>query len=81
LRARNGKRMAMRQRSPAVAWRCHFNDGILGCMRAGPEGDICKWRENGFVPLICPTCQNVFAASDGHGGDPRLLCMGLFSMF
>ena len=32
-----------------------------------------KWRDDGIVPLICPTCQNVFAgiaqsidASDHH---------------
>ena len=40
--------------------------------RAGPWPS-CKWRDDGIVPLICPTCQNVFAgiaqsidASDRH---------------
>src|SRR6266481_734102 len=40
--------------------------------RAGPWA-FCKWRDDGIVPLICPTCQNVFAgiaqgihASDRH---------------
>jgi len=40
--------------------------------RAGPWPS-CKWRDDGIVPLICPTCQNVFAgiaqsidASDHH---------------
>ena len=40
--------------------------------RAGPRA-FCKLRDDGIVPLICPTCQNVFAgfaqgidASDHH---------------
>ena len=40
--------------------------------RAGPWA-FCKLRDDGIVPLICPTCQNVFAgfaqsihASDRH---------------
>src|SRR5882672_10316498 len=40
--------------------------------RAGPWA-FCKLRDDGIVPLICPTCQNVFAgfaqsipASDHH---------------
>jgi hypothetical protein len=35
------------------------------------------------VPLICPTCQNVFAgfAQSIHAATTTLLCMGLFSIF
>jgi hypothetical protein len=40
-------------------------------------------RDDGIVPLICPTCQNVFAgfAQSIHASDHLLLCMGLFSIF
>jgi hypothetical protein len=28
----------------------------------GPgHGHFCKWRDGVIVPVICPTCQNVFA--------------------
>jgi len=33
------------------------------------------------MPVICPTCQNIFAGQGSHAGDPRYLCMGLFSIF
>jgi hypothetical protein len=36
--------------------------------------------DHGIVPLICPTCQNVFLASF-KASTSRLLCMGLFSIF
>jgi hypothetical protein len=44
---------------------------------------FCKWRDDGIVPLICLTCQNVFAgfAQTIHASDHLLLCMGLFSTF
>jgi hypothetical protein len=44
---------------------------------------FCKWRDDGIVPLICPTCQNILAESPKsiHAGDHSLLCMGLFSIF
>jgi hypothetical protein len=37
----------------------------------------------GIVPLICPTCQNVFAGSlkASMPATTMLLCMGLFSIF
>jgi hypothetical protein len=42
-----------------------------------------KWRDDGIVPLICPTCQNVFAgiAQSIQAATTMLLCMGLFSIF
>ena len=44
---------------------------------------FCKLRDDGMVPLICPTCQNVFAglAQSIHAATTVLLCMGLFSIF
>jgi hypothetical protein len=49
----------------------------------GTAMSICKLRDDAIVPLICPTCQNVFAgiAESIHAGDTMLLCMGLFSIF
>jgi hypothetical protein len=41
---------------------------------------VYKWRDGGVVPLICPTCQNVFAGSR-MPATAKLLCMGLFSIF
>jgi hypothetical protein len=37
-------------------------------------------RDDGVVPLICPTCQMVSQDAQ-HDGSRRLLCMGLFSVF
>ena len=48
------------------------------------QGDgHCKWREDVIVPVICPTCQNVFArqAKTSIAGVVRLLYMGLFPIF
>jgi hypothetical protein len=44
---------------------------------------VLQLRDDTVVPLICPTCQNVFAgiAQSIHAGDHLLLCMGLFSIF
>ncbi len=42
-----------------------------------------KLRDDGIVPLICPTCQNVFEGSlkASMPAIAMLLCMGLFSIF
>ena len=42
-----------------------------------------KLRDDGIVPVICPTCQNVFARSlkASMPATAMLLCMGLFSIF
>jgi hypothetical protein len=44
---------------------------------------VLQLRDDTVVPLICPTCQNVFAgiAQSIYAGDHLLLCMGLFSIF
>src|SRR5438477_512274 len=47
--------------------------------RAGPDAS-CKWRELAIMPVICPTCQIVYAGSRMRA-TARLLCMGLFSIF
>jgi hypothetical protein len=40
-------------------------------------------RDDGIVPLICPTCQSVFAGvlNASIPATTMLLCMGLFSIF
>ena len=50
--------------------------------RTGPW-PFCKLRDDAIVPLICPTCQNVFAGSlkAAMPATTMLLCMGLFSIF
>ena len=50
--------------------------------RAGPWA-FCKLRDDGIVPLICPSSQNVFAGSlkASMPAATMLLCMGLFSIF
>jgi hypothetical protein len=45
------------------------------------HGRFYKLRDDGMVPLICPTCQNVFAGKASMPAPPLLLCMGLFSIF
>jgi hypothetical protein len=42
--------------------------------------ELCKLRDDAIVPVICPTCQNVFyeIAENVHAGGVVLLCMGLF---
>jgi hypothetical protein len=47
---------------------------------------VYQLRDDRLVPLICPTCQNVFAGKASMPASPlfvrgSLLCMGLFSMF
>jgi hypothetical protein len=44
------------------------------------NGPSYKLRDDGIVPLICPTCQNVFMGKVPRQR-PMLLCMGLFSIF
>src|SRR5712671_4949953 len=46
--------------------------------RAGPRA-FCKLRDDGTVPLICPTCQNVFAgiAQGIHASDRRATLHGV----
>ena len=44
----------------------------------GKARGVYKLRDDASVPLICPTCQNVFA---GSLKAIILLCMGLFSIF
>src|SRR6266481_2760171 len=44
------------------------------------HGQSYKLRDDGMVPLICPTCQNVFAGKASMPATPQLLCMGLFDI-
>jgi hypothetical protein len=58
---------------------------VLACdcrrpRRARPWS-ICGLRDDVIVPLICPTCQNVFRGEFRCLQRPLLLCMGLFSIF
>ena len=48
------------------------------CCRAGPWA-FCKLRDDGIVPLICPTCQNVFAgiAQSIHASDHQATLHGV----
>jgi hypothetical protein len=73
LRHADGKRgTATRKRSFAVASQCNFSCRDFwsviapGARWAAPwavlqNGQFYKLRNDGSVPLICPTCQNVFA--------------------
>jgi len=59
---RKGVRYGNAQAIIRRASRCHFNAGILGLLsRREPDGRSYKLRDDEVVPLICPTCQNVFA--------------------
>src|SRR6266576_7124579 len=51
-----------------------------GPYQAGPWAS-CGWRDDGVVPLICPTCQILSQPRRHHASDHLLLCMGLFSIF
>jgi hypothetical protein len=55
--------------------------GFLVCNRAAsPTGSgSYKLRDDGNVPLICPTCQNVFCRQAPHASDP-FVCKGLLSL-
>jgi hypothetical protein len=61
---------ATRRPSFAVASRCNLNGRkFWACHRAEKPAvrqghrSFSKWRDDRIVPLICPTCQNVFAGS------------------
>ncbi len=50
------------------------------------HGRVYNWRDGGHVPVICPTCQNVFRGPASTPAPPFFsrgcfLCMGLFSIF
>jgi hypothetical protein len=54
--------------------------GLLACNRAeGPMGEAYKLRDDENVPLICPTCQNVFCGVSTHASDP-FVCKGFLSL-
>jgi hypothetical protein len=40
-----------------------------------------KLRDDGMVPLICPTCQNVFAGKASMPATPRYFAWGCFRYF
>ena len=85
---------AARRRPFAVASRCNYEPvqlqlwvRIFACnrargarCRAGPWA-FCKLRDDGIVPLICPTCQNVFAgiAQSIHASDHHATLHGVVS--
>jgi hypothetical protein len=60
-------------------------EGSLGRQAIVGQGrsQFYEWCDDGILPLICPTCQKRVceAASSMQAVDPRLLCMGLFSIF
>ena len=59
---RKGVRYGSTQAIIRRASRCHFNVGILGLLsHREPDGRSYKLLDDEVVPLICPTCQNVFA--------------------
>src|SRR6266481_1172308 len=87
-RASEARAARQREKRPfAVASRCNFGEPMqlelwvrIFLPAIAPKGPLsgramafCKLRDDGIVPLICPTCQNVFAgfaqgihASDHH---------------
>jgi len=80
----SGTRMASargtttRKRSFAARGPLQFQlSGFLACNRAKPDGQrhgpSYKLREDGIVPLICPTCQNVFAGKTSGQATPATL--------
>jgi len=58
----------------------HFMLHFAGARRLRAVSNL---RDDEDVPLICPTCQNVFAGSlkASMPATIMLLCMGLFSIF
>ena len=90
---RKARAARQRERRPfAVASRCNFGEPMqlqlwvrifylqsrrrTRC-RAGPRG-FCKLRDDGIVPLICPTCQNVFAGAQSiHASDHHATLHGV----
>jgi hypothetical protein len=79
---------ATRWQSFAVASRYDFNcrkDFLpaiapKACCRAGPWA-FYKLREDGVVPVICPTCQNVFALKASMPAPPSYFAWGCFRYF
>jgi hypothetical protein len=59
----------------------HVRRAGIDCRALVGDGMKKPAGENGVLPLICPTCQNVFAGRNIDAGDTGLLCMGLFSIF
>jgi hypothetical protein len=50
-------------------------------MRCRPFQQVSRlMREDGILPVICPTCQNFFALKSSEPAT-MYLCMGLFSIF
>src|SRR4051812_2294318 len=41
---------------------------------------FCRWRDDGIMQVICPTCQ-MSSPGSRSPATARLLCMGLFSIF
>src|SRR5947199_171415 len=73
------------RRLPAsAAVQLHLWVRIFACNRARPvgksRGPSYELRDDGRVPVICPTCQIVLAGSRIPAA-ATLLCMGLFSIF
>ena len=66
---------------PTIAWFC----GMMNRRAERPvwqgHEQLRKLRDDPIMPVIGPTCQNIFAGQGIHAGDPRYLCMGLFSIF
>jgi hypothetical protein len=86
-RARFGKAQAIIRRGEPVQLQLWVRIFCLQSRRRarcwGGPWAFYKLRDDGIVPLICPTCQNVFAASlkAFMPAITMLLCMGLFSIF
>jgi hypothetical protein len=50
--------------------------------RVGRAMSVHQWRDDGIVPLICPTCQNVFAARYVRASDRQaIFAWGCFRFF
>jgi hypothetical protein len=45
------------------------------------HGRFYKWRDDAMVPLICPTCQNVFAGKASMPAPPCYFAWGCFQYF
>ena len=60
----------------------HVVDGRARSADGRARSGIYRLRDDVDVPLICPTCQNVFAGPPKASmRAPPLFCMGLFSIF
>jgi len=66
-----------------VASRGNFNcrDFVAPRARWAPPGRSHKLRDGGIVPLICPTCQNVFAGKASTPAIPCYFAWGCFRYF